>query len=264
MAKKRKKQKRIFNCIGSRKVEKDWLLEHAIGSLDALALPPSKDLRASWWKIANQELTGSCVGWATADSVLRWHFVKNNRLKKEQQLSVRYLWMASKETDTDVNYATTFIESAGSSIKAALDIARKFGVVEESVLPFGGGLSPLTDKGFYAKAADRKIRSYYNLITSKGDKLTNYRKWIANIGPIAVRLECDSNWHNIGSDGILDEYDRGSARPKDGHAVALVGYTKTKFIVRNSYGQNWGHNGFAFASNAYTEAAFDEAYGVKV
>ncbi|MFO0508258.1 MAG: C1 family peptidase, partial [bacterium] len=90
----------------------------------------------------------------------------------------------------------------------------------------------------------------------------NYRNWIANNGPIAVRLECDSTWDNIGSDGVLDEYDRASAGPEDGHAVALVGYTKNHFIVRNSWGTNWGDKGFAYATNAYTAAAFDEAYGV--
>jgi C1A family cysteine protease len=261
MAKKRKKQKRIFNCIGSRKTEKDWVFESAAGARAAQTnIPISKDLRATWWKIANQEQTGSCVGWATGDSVLRWHFVKKGLLKKEQLLSVRYLWMASKETDTDVNYATTFLEGAGTSIKTALDIARKFGTVQESVLPFGGSLSPLDEDVFYAKAANGKIASYYNLI--KGDKLANYRNWIANNGPIAVRLECDSTWDAIGSDGVLDEYDRDSAGPEDGHAVALVGYTKNHFIVRNSWGTNWGDKGFAYATNAYTAAAFDEAYGV--
>jgi C1A family cysteine protease len=77
-----------------------------------------------------------------------------------------------------------------------------------------------------------------------------------------VRLECDSTWDDIGSDGVLDEYDRASAGPEDGHAVALVGYTKNHFIVRNSWGTNWGDKGFAYATNAYTAAAFDEAYGV--
>jgi hypothetical protein len=44
--------------------------------------------------------------------------------------------MASKETDTFVSQPTTFIESEGTSLKAALDIARKFGAVNDAVLPF--------------------------------------------------------------------------------------------------------------------------------
>ena len=34
---------------------------------------------------------------------------------------------------------TTFIEADGTSLKAALDIARKFGSVKDTVLPFDGG-----------------------------------------------------------------------------------------------------------------------------
>ncbi len=260
MAKKRKKQKRILNCNPSRNTQNDWLLEHAhpARTSKSIAIPTSKDLRASWWKIGDQGRTGSCVGWATADSLIRWHFVKTRRLKKDQRLSVRFLWMASKETDTLVNWATTFIEDAGTNIKSALDVARKYGTVEESLLPFNGGLSPLQEEVFYSKAALGKITSYHNL--SKGDKLTNYRHWIANNGPVLVRLECDRAWGTVGNDGILDEYSAISAN--GGHAIALVGYTKNHFIVRNSMGTKWGHKGFAYASNAYAEAAFNEAYGI--
>jgi C1A family cysteine protease len=45
--------------------------------------------------------------------------------------------------------------------------------------------------------------------------------------------------------------------------VALVGYTDSGFIVRNSWGTSaWGDRGFGYASNAYAKEAFDEAYGV--
>lgn len=34
-------------------------------------------------------------------------------------------------------------------------------------------------------------------------------------------------------------------RAKDGHAVAIVGYTSEGFIIQNSWGPSWGNNGFA-------------------
>ena len=103
MAKARPKRvKRILNVVPSEKTERDWRLEHAdeAGLLAAApSVPSSKDLRAAWWKVGDQGATGSCVGWATADSVLRWHMVKAGRLKNTERLSVRFQWMASKETD---------------------------------------------------------------------------------------------------------------------------------------------------------------------
>src|SRR4051812_39790810 len=107
----------------------------AIGAPMA-ALPANVDLRAAWWAIGDQEATGSCVGWGSTDGVARYHFVKAGRLAQGVKLSPRYTWMASKETDTLTARPETFIEGAGTTLKAAVDILRKFGAAPESLLPF--------------------------------------------------------------------------------------------------------------------------------
>ncbi len=252
-----------MNCIPSREVEKDWKMESAVqaGLLAARApLPSSKDLRAAWWKIGDQKNTGSCVGWASADSVIRWHFVKAGWLPGNQLLSPRYIWMAAKETDQYVSQPTTFIESDGTSLKAALDIARKYGVVKDSVLSFEPiNLYAGSAQTFYALAAQLKIASYFNL----GTNPANWRTWLANSGPILTRLDVDATWDNAtNTKGNIDVYQPNTTR--GGHAVALVGYTPQRFIVRNSWGTGWGDKGFGYASIAYAQAAFTEAYGVSL
>jgi hypothetical protein len=254
---------RILNCIPSRETQNDWRFENAMaaGILAAQPIPAAKDLRERWWAINDQGATGSCVGWATADSVLRWHFVKAGRLTTSQLLSPRFIWMAAKETDEFTVRPTTFIESDGTSLKAALDVARSYGCVDDTVLPFGTGkLYGDKVETFYAIAAQLKIASYINL----GRDLANWRHWIATKGPILTRLECDNVWMNAtDTSGKLDIYDPMSAN--GGHAVALVGYDPNRFIVRNSWGSTqWGDKGFGYASNAYAAAAFTEAYGVNV
>ncbi len=255
---------RILNCIPSRDTEKDWQVAHAAGAglLEAApTIPPSKDLREPWWKIGDQAATGSCVGWATADSVLRWHLVKANRIRQDETLSPRFIWMAAKETDTFVAAPTTFIELEGTSLKAALDVARKFGAVLDSVLPFEPDrLYPNDMKTFYALAARLKIAMYFNL----GTKASDWKAWIATKGPILTRLGVDATWDNASSTrGQLDVYRPDTVR--GGHAVALVGYTADRFIVRNSWGTaHWGDEGYGYASLDYAKAAFTEAYGVSV
>jgi hypothetical protein len=282
MPKKTKKTSRILNCIPSRGPEQDWLFEHAIGagllaptaapaaagtpvSAAAIAATPALtavDLRqdAAWWVVGDQLTTGSCVGWATADSVLRWHFVKAGRFPPDQRLSARFIWMAAKETDKFVSQPTTFIELEGTSLKAALDIARKFGVVSDAVLAFNSGrLYPDDRRTFYAMAAQLKINSYFNL----GTDPANWRTWLSGKGPILTRLDVDAAWDNASAtQGNLDFYQPASAH--GGHAVALVGYTAERFIVRNSWGTGWGDQGYAYASLAYAQAAFTEAYGVVI
>jgi hypothetical protein len=254
---------RILNCLPSPEQHEDWDMGNALsaGLTSAVGIPPSKDLRETWWKIGDQGSTGSCVGWATADSVLRWHFTKAGRLDEDQLLSTRFTWMASKETDEFAHRPTTFIEADGTSLKAALDVSRKFGAVRDSVLPFGSGQLYQGDaKTFYVLASQLRIDSYINL----GRNLQDWRQWIAKNGPILTRLNVDQTWMDAqATQGKLETYR--PATTLGGHAVALVGYTPSTFIVRNSWGtETWGDEGFAYASDAYAADAFTEAYGVSV
>ncbi|CAM5672221.1 hypothetical protein SALBM311S_06074 [Streptomyces alboniger] len=258
---------RILNCIPSKDTERDWRSRHAqaagLAAGPETALPEKIDLREPWWHISDQGTTGSCVGWATADSVLRWHFTKVNRLRKDDTLSVRYMWMASKETDEFTTEPTTFIEGDGTSLKAALAIARKYGVVREEDLPFKP--PPLNYSGdtetFYALAAQMRIAAFFNL----GHTLDDWRQWLGSGGgPILVRLNVDRTWDEAkATHGELNHYKQETAR--GGHAVALVGYTpERRFIVRNSWGTNWGDDGYGYASEEYAQQAFTEAYGVSI
>ena len=84
-----KKVKRVLNVDPSRDTERDWQLQQATPPASC-ARPPqpcpkSKDLRETWWKVGDQGSTGSCVGWATADALLRWHFVKSGRIKRPRR-----------------------------------------------------------------------------------------------------------------------------------------------------------------------------------
>lgn len=255
---------RRLNCVPSPQPSSDWVVsdfERAGMPLAAQdGLPAERDLRRPWWKVSDQRATGSCVGWAVADSVLRWHFVEAGRLPQNQRLSTRFIWMAAKETDEyNVGRPESFIDDAGTSLKAALDIARKYGCVPEDVLPFEGRLFPGTSREFYISAALFKIIMYIRILA-----IQEWKRWLVDQGPILVRVEVDKTWYEA-PNGKLDVYDpffSGDPRA-GGHAAAIVGYTKSgNYIVRNSWGETWGKQGFGFASPLYLDKAISEAYGV--
>ncbi|GJM10737.1 MAG: hypothetical protein DHS20C11_30130 [Lysobacteraceae bacterium] len=168
--------------------------------------------------------------------------------------------MAAKETDQFNSRPTTFIEVAGTSLKAALDVARKFGCVTDSVLPFAPPhLYQGSPREFYALASKLRVESYTNL----GRNTQSWKEWLANNGPILTRLDVDQTWYEAAdNNGNLDHY-YPPIQPA-GHAIALVGYLGDRFIVRNSWGTSWGDQGFAYASTEYARDAFTEAYGVSV
>lgn len=254
---------RICNLLPSRDVGKDWTFQDSLssGALTAPAAPPkSVDLRATWWAINNQGGTGSCVGWAAADGVMRYHLTQANRLAKNQMLSPRFVWMASKETDEFTTKPQTFIEEAGTSLKSAMDIVRKYGTALDSELPFDISTNMFigTESAFYASASTRKAANYFNL----GKNISQWKSWLANNGPILAGLSVDATWENAADNaGKLDTFLPNTAR--GGHAICIVGYTPDRFIIRNSWGTTWGDKGFGYASHSYIkDAFFPESYGV--
>ena len=249
----------ILNCMPSTNVEEDWTYEDAVGAgviEEQAELPDTVDLREDWWAVANQGKTGACVGFATAYGVLHWHYVKAGKISIHQVPSARFIWMANKETDELTRYPTTFLETAGTQTKLALNIARKYGCVLEEDLPMEGGLCRMTTAQFYTKAARLRISSYHNI----GMNLSSWRKWLAFKGPLLARLNVDSTWisaRNTG--GYLEEYQHDKVI--GGHAICIVGYDRDHFIVRNSWGSDWGDSGFAHASESYALEAFSDVYG---
>ncbi len=112
---------------------------------------------------------------------------------------------------------------------------------------------------FYARASKLRISSYHSI----GRNLKYWRHWLAFNGPILTRLGVDRTWDQATQNkGLLDKFVPNTIR--GGHAVCLVGYTKDHFIVRNSWGKEWGDKGFAYASNEFAKAAFTETYGATI
>lgn len=254
---------RVCNLVPSRDTAQDWTLADALtaNALAApLALPPAVDLRQPWWTIGNQFNTGACVGWATADGIMRYHLVQADRLGQNERLSPRFVWMASKETDEFTDRPSTFIEEAGTSLKNAMDVVRKYGTVLDNMLPFQINtlMYPGTENALYAAASTRRAANYFNLHRN----FSQWKAWLANNGPILVGLNVDQTWDDAAlTGGNLDVYQPNTVR--GGHAVCIVGYTRSRFIIRNSWGTEWGDNGFGYALPAYIDAGFfDEAYGV--
>jgi len=234
----------------------------AAGHLDARPAPPSLDLREAWLGVADQGHTNSCVGWALADSVLRWQHVKAGRLTPDQGLSARYVWMGSKETDKRIDYPSTFLEEDGTSIKAGLELVRRFGIALESELPWEQGLAAGSPQAFYAAAGTRKLARYYNLGDDSVDRhgcFGGWRRWMHQRGPVLVLLALDGR---LGVPGPLPAAFAGPAQHS--HAAALFGYGPDRFLVRSSWGTGWGEAGYAEMGLEYAAEAVIESYGIVI
>ena len=241
------------------------------GHLRPVDPPGTCDLRADWWVVGDQGETGSCIGWALADSVLWPQLVRAGRLDEDERLSPRFIWMAAKETRAKLEALqgdpawrpSTFLERGGVDVKSGLDVARKYGAALEPDLPWDDGLYPGPVDDFDAAAAARRITHYYRLDPEEESGATwflHWRRWLDQHGPVLIALKIDRHF----ADGppLLDEFDADSV--SSNHAAALAGYGENGFIIRCSWGTDWGRDGYAAATEAYLEQATLESYGVVV
>jgi hypothetical protein len=245
----------------SRRPEDDYGAARA--GLGQAPLPDAVDLREPWHAVRDQGHTASCVGWTLADSILRWHLVRAGRLAPDAPLSARQVWMSAKETDQREDYPSTFLEEDGTSLKAGLDVVRKFGAVLESELPWDG-FAAGSPEAFYASAAQRRLKAYFNLgddaVPDRSVHFGRWRRWLFEQGPIAVLIKIDR--HIEKPTDPLDDFDEASVAGS--HCAALFGYGPDHFLLRSSWGPGWGDGGYARMSLAYTAAAVIESYGVTI
>jgi hypothetical protein len=254
---------RVLNCKPSRVRLNRLASPSAVRPADigSRTPPQPKNYLSHDWPVGDQGMTGACVGWAVGDGLLRWHFVQRGLMHPKQLLSARYLWMAAKEIDEfEEGRPESFIESAGTSIAAALRVARELGCALESVLPFSGGrfFEGSTDK-FYKDARRLRIRDYEVLPLDP-------HEWKAYLsegrGPLAVRVL-------VNRDFLMAKL-TGRFRPtatENAHAVSIVGFKRDengvdRFVIRNSWGTKWGDNGFALADEEFMRGAVTECFGV--
>jgi hypothetical protein len=265
---------RVLNVAPSPDRARDHTPAAAVerGHLRPVDPPERVDLRAPWYRVGDQHKTGSCVGWALADSVMWRQLVRAGRMAEEDRLSPRFMWMAAKEMRAKLTAAeggpdwhpTTFLEQGRTDVKSALDVARTFGAALEDDLPFDGELYPGGIEHFYESARRRTISHYYRL-DPDGEQpsswFVHWRRWIDQHGPVLIVVGVDRDFGE-NAPVALDAFDFESFSEQ--HAAALVGYGPGGFIVRSSWGRDWGDDGYKLATEAYLDQATVESYGVVV
>lgn len=198
--------------------------------------PDIVDLRPYCSPIENQGNLGSCTGQAVAGAIE----LLNKRNGKPTDVSRLFIYYYARLLEGTTNY------DDGAYIRDAIKASNKYGVSLEKYWPYDikrFNKEPITE----AKndAQQRKVTRYERLTNLDGciDALTNGYPIILGFN---VYTSFMSN--NVARTGVMPYPNTKRERLLGGHAVLLVGYDKTKkvFIVRNSFGKNWGDKGYFY------------------
>jgi len=130
----------------------------------------------------------------------------------------------------------------------AAQVLKSDGIVDEACMPYTSG-STGQDQECSQQCADSGSRTYKirgsSAPSSYGGSVDKVKAALAH-GPLVTTLSVYSDFLTYAG-GI---YKHVTGAYAGGHAVSLVGYDDAKraWLIRNSWGQEWGESGFAWVS----------------
>ncbi len=233
---------------------------------------PSQFSLENYALVADQE-GGSCVGHAVcgALNVMHNYFndIEDYDTKFVHKFDPYYVYCALKDPD-DLNCVGC---ECGALIMDAVNLVTTYGAKKSAIAPnleCGNQLSKrnLTDLATATTAYE--VDKWYNLFEYQKDDEGEWEviadvetfKWaLANFYPIVTGINVADDFAEVVGDGAIYT---AADDANEGHAVTIIGYDDNygggSFKILNSYGDEWGDDGFFWMSYAdYFTSAF-EAY----
>lgn len=174
--------------------------------------------------VKDQGQCGSCWAFSTVGFLEAQSLIKN---KKAVTYSEQQLVDCDNMGDQGCN---------GGLMQTALEYVQSNGIESDSKYPYTARDSTCKYNKSSAIATVSNIKCYENV---NNKTLQGY---VASVGPVSIAV--DASTFQFYSGGVLNC--RGSSL---NHGVLLVGYTADSWIIKNSWGKNWGEQGFIRVKN---------------
>lgn len=204
-------------------------------------LPAKVDLRADCSPVENQGQLGSCTANALVGAL---EFLELKARQKFVDLSRLFVYYNERVIEHSTKH------DAGAMLRDGIKSLAKQGVCAELSWPYvikKFALRP--PAACYNQAKANTITSYHRLATT-----SEMRACLADGFPFVFGFTVYESFESaaVAKTGVLN-MPKAKERAVGGHAVCAVGYDDTaqRFIVRNSWGADWGKRGYFTMPYAY-------------
>lgn len=207
------------------------------------------DLRKWCSPIENQAQAGSCVGNSVVGGL---EFLQIRNGLPYTDLSRLFVYYNSRLMHGDQD------KDEGTYIRIAMGTLSSLGTCSEKKWPYDlNNLFIRPSWGSYREAYPHKISSYYRITETRGQALVDaIKRALQAQHPVVFGMLVDDDYINVGSDGMI-AMPKKTRNDAGGHAQLIVGYddNQRRWIVRNSWGTNWGDRGYAYVPYDYLDAS---------
>ncbi|MBO7566189.1 MAG: C1 family peptidase, partial [Bacteroidales bacterium] len=205
-------------------------------------LPKKVDLRQFMTRVEDQGTLGSCTANATAGAYE--YVLKRYKGITNFDVSRLFLYYNSRALDNLVN------EDAGALISNVIKTISKDGICSEKTWPYTNIMKNFKKKpsqNCYDEAKDNRAIKCQHINTN----LNEWKSALAEGHPIIFGIDIFKSIYNV-RNGIVPNPPSNS-RSEGGHAMLCVGYSDPDrvFIIRNSWGEQWGDRGYGYISYDY-------------
>lgn len=210
-------------------------LVYAAPTAALAALPTNVDLRSQCPPVYDQGQLGSCTGNAIAGAI---EFERLKQGLSDFVPSRLFIYYNERVMENTVN------SDAGAQIRDGIKSVAKQGAPPEDDWPYDiTQFAVKPPQQAYTDASKNKVTSYQRVTRT----LNQFKGCLASGYPFVLGFTCYSAFESaaVAQSGHLSMPQSGET-VVGGHAVVGVGYDDANqwFIIRNSWGANWGMSGY--------------------
>lgn len=199
-------------------------------------LRPAVDLREWDSVVENQLDLGSCVG----NAITNCYELETNRLYPEsfKQLSRLFVYYNGRLLEGTTEY------DEGVEIRSAVKASAHFGICTEELWPYSIGMFTTKPTPECYRDGSHRVISKYQRLYSLADILDAIN---ANY-PVVAGMFVYENFLYLDKDNYVVQNPSYNEQAIGAHAMAVVGYDldAKHLIVKNSFGVDWGLNGYCY------------------